>query len=57
MLQLPSGPGQSSQAPNPHVESSHVEHVDNDSDSEYGSEASESEAKFEVEHEDSYDYV
>ena len=53
VVQLPSGPGESSQAPNPHVESSHVEHVDDDSDSESGSEASESEA----EHEDSDDYV
>ena len=53
VVQLPSGPGESSQAPTPHVESSHVEHVDDDSDSEFGSEASE----FEAEHEDLDDYV
>ena len=53
VVQLLSGPGESTQAPNPQVESSHVEHVDDDSDSESGSEASE----FEDEHEDSEDYV
>lgn len=46
--QLPSRPGESSQAQNPHVESSHVEDVDDDSDSN-------SEPEFE--HEDSDDYV
>jgi hypothetical protein len=43
-VSLPSGPGESSQTQNPAVESTHVEDVDDDSESEF--ESSESEFQY-----------
>ena len=48
VVALPSGPGESSQARNPPVESSHVEDVDDDSksESESNSESSEDDVQY-----------